>query len=340
VKVRVLDLLSITAALFVMVVIIYSSSALLDGRFYEEDVQTTWDDIAESFQRWEYSEQARAQESAGEFEFHDPPGMLIVNKISGTLQLEVWDEPYLLAVYEKSAANEDHLDDLYVQADRKNGRIELATHFRPNMPNVTSEVALQVYVPRDLESIAISTISGEVHLDSVPRETDLTVSMVSSDVTVRGGNSLNVRGVNGKIDFLLDGGSVKIDTYSTPVRGSFKELLDDQHVGIKTVSGSIDLLFPEHLDNIEYTVKTESGDINLSPTLAEMRDESSDREVQGVLGVPLHTITLETVSGDITLRLMGDEEPLIDINGLDSIDGIRLFDFIENPQDIELPLDL
>ena len=231
---KTLDILSILAATVVMVVIIYSSSALLDGRFYEEDVQTSWDDIAESFTRWEYAERALAQEETGSVTIETQADRLYVTNVNGPVTISVWDQDYTRVEYDLSAVPSHYRDDVYAEVrSSSSGRsIETATHYRPNAPGVTGAVGYHIYLSPHVSHIEVNTVSGEISMDNLCDDTAVVISMVSSRVHIDGGHALRVNGHGGEIDFSLNGGSAKIDVYSSAVTGSFRQFFDDQVISI------------------------------------------------------------------------------------------------------------
>ncbi len=337
---RTLDVLSVAAVLVVMVVIIYVSSALIDGRFYEEDVRTSWEDITESFYRWEYAEKAKEQPAVGEVEFHDEITVVSVINVNGAVSISTWDNPYVYVEYDRSEMIEDFYDDVYAEIVQKNSKVEIATHYRPNVPGVSGSVEYTVYVPEGIKEIMVNTISGDVDLHGIPEHTGVTITMVSSRVHIEGGKSLRVRGVSGSVDFSIHGGSAKIDVYSTPVRGTFSNFYDQQSLAIKTHSGSINLLFPAELDNVEYHVKTEEGTIYLSPALTKFKKDSTVNEAKGVIGTAENSIILESVRGNINLKLVGDDDELLSIDQLETaeeIPALEEFEGLEEVEEIEEP---
>ncbi|GEM_PF-7039361 len=332
---RLIDGLSIAAVLIVMVIIIYASSALIDGRFYEEDVYTSWEEITETFPRWEYSTSAQEQAVSGSVESSEEIREVVIGNVEGKVIVETWEHSYSSISFDRSAVRESYLDDVFVEILEQDGRFEAATHYRPNIPSAVGHVDYLVKVPEDTGTVRVNTITGEVDIRRAPDTADVQVSMVSSRVQVEGGSSLEVRGVNGSVDFLTHGGSISIQVYSSPVRGAFRQFRDDQDIDIRTDSGDIELLFPSGLEDIEYLIRTQEGQIALSPALARMSDETVEGEVQGVLGDPRHAVTLESREGDITLRLAGDEGQLKSIDLLESTEDLRLFDFIEDAFDFQ-----
>ncbi len=314
---KTLDVLSVAAALVVMVIIMYVSSSLIDGRFYEEDVQTSWEEITDSFYRWEFNDRAKQQQEFGEVEFHDEVKVFSLSNVSGPIRISGWEKPYALVSYDKSGVDDAFVNDVYAEVVKRNGRIEAATHYRPNVPGVTGYVGYTVYVPDSVNEILVHTISGSVQMESVPEHTAVTVTMVSSDVSVQGAQSLRVRGYSGSVNFSLSGGSVKIDVSSASVRGTFSQLLEDQNISVRTTVGNIGMEFPGDLNNVTYSVRTERGTIYLSPSLAEFKRFGPVNEAVGTIGASLHSIQVESAAGDISLRLEGEGDDLMSIDQLD-----------------------
>lgn len=310
---KTLDVLSILAAAVVMVIIIYSSSSLLEGRFYEEDVQTSWDDITESFVRWEYAELALEQDQLGSVDIEKSADRLFISNVSGPVTVTPWDRDYTRIEYDRTAVSSYYQDDVYAEMRMHNSNIEVTTHYRPNAPGVTGAVGYHVYLAKGTRQIDIHTVSGEISLEQLPDDAKVSISMVSSRVTVDGGSSLRIKGYSGEVDFSLHGGSAKIDVYSSSVQGAFEQFFENQELSVKSVTGNINVTFPEDLNNVEYQVRTSSGTISLSPVLAQFRREGMLNEARGVVGSPDNRIMLETSSGHIKLRLAGDDRDLMDL---------------------------
>ncbi len=299
---HVYDWLSWAAAVITLIIIIFASSSLINGRLYDDDIPASWDDITETFHRWEYGEPAKNQDVQGEKQFSSDHSKVIIHTVSGSVKVTGWQEDYYLVVYDRSSISQEHMADAYADIAARNNKIEILTQYRPNIPGIKGSIEYTVFVPESCLEISVNTISGAIQMDSIHNHTAVHISMVSSNVSVSGGSVLKAFGFSSSIDFTLDGSHVHIETVSGSVFGNLKRIDQDKSVIIKTSAGDITLILPEDA-HAKLHGLTETGSISYPENFHELQMSDKKQEVRGILGDGGAAINLESVEGNITISI-------------------------------------
>lgn len=220
----------------------------------------------------------------------------------------------------KRAGDEDALDQVSLSVERQDDTIDVGAENEHDgggglfLASVPPLIDLTVTVPADLRVTGADADTGDVDVQDVTGPTDVTadtgdidVSDVSGDVTARTdtGDQLIAR-VDGIVTATADTGDVTVreatlDEVTADTGDVTAEIQGlDEDARVATDTGDVDLTLPSSLD-VGIEVSVDTGDITirgLDGGTVETED-SYERS----LGDGTHTLSVETNTGDVTLRV-------------------------------------
>lgn len=131
-------------------------------------------------------------------------------------------------------------------------------------PNISSDsLKLKVYVPEKLlNSVAIDTVSGDLHVENIQART-LTFSSISGDID---GEKLQsekatIESVSGEVKIKEIIGKIKVSSTSDDIELSMKDLIYPMQV--ESTSGDIEVRIENEPTDVAFQVNSVSGDINI-----------------------------------------------------------------------------
>ena len=155
-------------------------------------------------------------------------------------------------------------------------------------------------VRADADRVELASVSGDVDLESTARM--LSVETVSGDIEARGiSGRIDAESVSGRID--LD--ATRIDDVSAATVSGDVELrtgaIGTGRIKVESMSGEVDLLLPGNI-SARIEAKSFSGKIASSFGQVEEEEHGPGSSLSTVAGKGDAQITLESFSGDVTLR--------------------------------------
>lgn len=178
-----------------------------------------------------------------------------------------------------------------------------------------------IYAEKLTQGVTLTTVSGDVRLTEVSNG-DVRVNTVSGDIeakqigsasplvlrleTVSG--DLKLEDAHGDITFKSVSGDVELKTVTTSllqgttVSGDVHVALDNAFRGTfaaTTVSGDVEIRLPVQSD-LRFTLQTRSGKLTADQAVRDSRQ--SDNLWTGTLGDGTGTLSVQTLSGDVSLR--------------------------------------
>jgi hypothetical protein len=205
---------------------------------------------------------------------------LKLSNVTGSIEVNGWDQDRVEITYRKKAANDTLLKKLLVSA-RHDGRVlDIDTHYPKRCRRCA--ISFKVYIPRSMEKIDITTVTGSVELAGLDHVEQASASTVTGSVKAVlscrdcdfGSVTGSIRAEFNKID---EGGEIS----ASLTTGSVRLYLPDDFSGkvrLHTVTGSLHTDFP----------------ITLGGTLKRTR-------IEGSIGEGSSRIKADTVTGSISL---------------------------------------
>lgn len=147
--------------------------------------------------------------------------------------------------------------------------------------------------------LSVDTGSGDIELSSVTATT-LSLDTGSGDIRVNGLTGTQLKVDTGSGDIVVTGASVRgvhVDTGSGDIRLGLTADVDE--LSVDTGSGDVEVIAPSSL-GVTVNIETSSGDINTEFPLQVTRKGRDG--LSGTIGNGKGTMSLETASGNVTLR--------------------------------------
>lgn len=183
---------------------------------------------------------------------------------------------------------------LNITVERIKKRFGWFTYFNEN-------TKLDIYVPEDYnEDFDIDVVSSDVSITNQDID-KLKVKTVSGIIELKNTtyNGINADCVSGDIYINGEISDSDLDTVSGDINLTVSKLKDD--VKMNTISGDVNLSIDKESDGFKIEYSTVSGDLQNTLIGLEIREKDKDSFL-GVYGNEKHSITFNSVSGDISIR--------------------------------------
>ncbi|PHQ45583.1 hypothetical protein DJ68_12090 [Halorubrum sp. C3] len=220
-------------------------------------------------------------------------------------------------IAEKKAFGGVSLNELTVEVERTDGRIEITTD-KPNVFGIGgASVSLELYVPERMAVDQLQTADGAVTARRLPdnaalrtRDGSIQITDARGDVTAETSDgNISVDGTDGTLSAVTQDGSIQvrdparvdeINTRDGNVMTDVPAVADNAE--IKSSDGNLLLRFGETLDTV-LTADTADGEIlvsNVAPGLQIRR--RTDSQLEAVVGDGSTPLRAHTNDGDVMVR--------------------------------------
>lgn len=242
-----------------------------------------------------------------DFPFAAKGGNLSLETIKGDVTIEGWDESRAEVQMTKNANT-----DVRIMSDGKN----LTIKTEPRGGGV--DVKYIIKVPRNVGKIEIKSATADINLSDLTGKVGINngngsvnLSDINGDVGINTGSGeitlsdvqgdIGVNSGSGSIQLIDVSGEVAANTASGDIDVGFAGA-PNKPLSINTASGDIQVRFDADV-NAELEAKTLTGDINLDESFGiNVRNTRPvGKEARGRIGSGGQTITINTMSGDVTI---------------------------------------
>lgn len=209
------------------------------------------------------------------FNLADGPRISITN-VSGSINISVWDSPQAeLKITRRGAEGDKGFPPVFFSNDRGNLSV------RSGDRRGTSDVRFELKLPREVEALEVTSVSGPIKLSDIEGE-------------------ITVKNVSGQTDLTNIAGLRKASAVSGNINIVLREWRE-QRLEATAVSGNISLQIKSNMDaNLEATAAT--GTISLDQSFGVAVDKQMvGQRARGKIGDGGETLKITTVSGNIKI---------------------------------------
>jgi DUF4097 and DUF4098 domain-containing protein YvlB len=220
-------------------------------------------------------------------------------------------------IAEKEAFGEVSLDELTVEVERTDGRVEVTTD-KPNVFGIGgASVSLKLYVPEEMDVDQLQTTDGAVTARQLPdgaalraRDGSIQITDAQGDVTAETSDGdISVDGTDGTFSAVTQDGSIQvrdparvgeINTRDGNVMTDVPAVADDAE--IESSDGNLLLRIGERLDTV-LTAGTADGEILVSDVAPGLQiRRQTDSQLEAVVGDGSTPLRAHTNDGDVMVR--------------------------------------
>lgn len=213
---------------------------------------------------------------------------LSITNINGDLTVDTWDKSVIDITANKSAKNQEDLDNLEIFTEKNGDRVSVRVEYKHHRDewnhNQTGSVDFVVHVPKGTEIDKVEFVNGDVEISGV--EGDVEASSVNGEVSGRKlAGDVVLSTVNGGVELIATA--------------------DINSVRMNSVNGGISLVLPEKFD-----ARIEAGTLHGDITAIDGTDVDATRfsgtSMRATLGKGTMRVDLNTVNGSIEIRREGE----------------------------------
>ena len=217
----------------------------------------------------------------------DHPRLSLKN-INGDLTLDGWNKNTIEITANKSAKNQEDLDNMDLIFDKTGDRVSVRVEYKHDRDewdhNQTGSVDFVVHVPKGTEIDSVEFVNGDVEITGV--EGDVEASSVNGEVSGRKlGGDVALSTVNGEVGLVATS--------------------DISSIRLNSVNGGITLWLPKKFD-----ARIEAGTLHGDITAIDGMDVDATKFVgssmRATLGKGTLKVDLNTVNGSIQIRRDGE----------------------------------
>lgn len=227
----------------------------------------------------------RAQEFQRTYDLSSS-GQIRISNVSGDIKVTGYGGDRIIVTGTKVGPDRDMIR--IEETSNTNDLVELGVRY-PETGRCNAGVNFEVHVPEGMpyHFSRISSVSGNVEFDGFYGS--INAESVSGNVEIRNVRpiAVNAKSVSGNVNMEI----ARLDT-TAPV-----------NIKLSSISGNVDVKAPADL-NAEIAMSSISGSLKTDfPLEIQKQSAGAGQSVSGQLGDGMHSITMNTISGRINLRI-------------------------------------
>lgn len=220
----------------------------------------------------------------------EPNGTFRLENVNGKVRVEPWDRAEVRIEAEKSASNEEYLEEIKIEVEAERNRVEVRTRYprRGFFLGGHGMVEYHIHLPAQAR-VEVKTVNGGVEVDSI-------VGAVRAST------------VNGSVRITETSGIVDASTVNGGIRAEYRKVGGEGQHSFSTTNGSVTLYLPSDAAG-EVEASTVNGSIHTDFPL-QVSGKFGNRRMQGRLGDGRASFRIRTVNGSVKL-LRGSGEKVV-----------------------------
>lgn len=199
----------------------------------------------------------------------------------------------------KTAPTPAALEALRVQIDPRGSRLVIEEKREPLFAARNGSISFSVSIPKGVKLIVAHSVSGSITVSGVEPGIDQVLGTVSGSISSSESGDLEATTTSGSIGFSFAGRELKASTVSGSINGEIDSIETGGSVRLKTVSGSVQVLAFPGLD-ASVALSSVSGGVSCDfpITISEQKRNS----LKGKVGSGAVPVDISTVSGRISIN--------------------------------------
>jgi hypothetical protein len=199
----------------------------------------------------------------------------------------------------KTAPTPAALEAIRVQIEPRGSRLVIEEKREPLFAARTGSISFSVSIPKGVKLVVAHSVSGSITVSGVEPGIDQALSTVSGSISSSESGDLEATTTSGSIGFSFAGKELKASTVSGSINGEIDSIETGGSVRLKTVSGSVQVQAFSGLD-ASVALSSVSGGVSCDfpITISEQKRNS----LKGKVGSGAVPVDISTVSGRISIN--------------------------------------
>jgi len=218
----------------------------------------------------------------------EPTGTFRLDNVNGKIRVESWDRPEVKIEAEKSASNEDYLEEIKIEVQGEGNRVEVRTRYprRGFFGGGHGQVSYRIQLPSRAR-VEVKTVNGSVEVEGM-------------------GGTVRASTVNGGVRITGSSGMIDASTVNGSIRAEFLRAAPEGLHEFSTTNGSVTVYLPADASG-EVDAHTVNGSVSTDFPL-QVNNKFGNRRIQGRLGDGRATFRLRAVNGSVkVLKTAGEK---------------------------------
>ncbi len=214
-------------------------------------------------------------------------GVIRVENINGSIEIEGWDRNEIRLDYTAVADDKDDLEGVQVEIEASNSRFSVDVDFKQKKSwfgwnSSSGQVEFRLKVPHKAVLKMIESVNGNVSIEEV-------LGDIKADT------------VNGKIVIKNAGGDVSTDTVNGDIKVVMKSFANNQRIKSESVNGDIVVYLPEN-QGFRLEAETLNGDLSNDFGIEVDEGEYVGADMDGRYKDGNARLYFDTVNGDVAVK--------------------------------------
>lgn len=212
-----------------------------------------------------------------------------LENVNGDIRITGGSGNQVRVLAQKKAGDQAYLDNLKIIVDADEDYIRIETRHPKSESgwfkwgnDGSGSVSYELEVPENMNLDTISTVNGDVTIESVT-------------------GTVKAETVNGSLEAFSLSSDVNLETVNGSVRAEFDRVGGDQRISAEAVNGKIILIIPSDA-SARINAETVNGSINADDFGLEPEKGFVGRDLSGQIGSGDARISLDTVNGSIKVN--------------------------------------
>ncbi len=227
---------------------------------------------------------------------------LIVNNISGPVEIEGWGENRIQVHYVKQSRSRQALEELRVEIQEEGQNLRIRPIYPAAARAMFGSVSFQLKVPAGLKELEVHNISGPIEIRSLASDVAQRLETVSGSIRSERSGDLRASSTSGSIDFSFAGRSLQVKSISGRIGGLVRALEPGGTAELESVSGAVEL---EAFSGLDAALRLGSVSGSISCDFPVQISEKREHRLEGRIGQGSSSLAIKTISGSIRIKQSG-----------------------------------